>query len=147
MASIQILVDAALNIWEDDLIRAKLAVTQAVHESNWIKGPSLLASKYNNLFGIKGSGTGGSVNLMTTEYEKGEYIRVRQPFAVNLSLSDSFQQHKNLIMKPRYVSVRGSRTLGQAFQAVWKSGYATDPKYPQKLIDVYDTYIDKFFQE
>lgn len=147
MADPKILVDAALNIWEDDILRAKLAVTQATLESNWINGPSLLASKYNNLFGIKGSGTSGSVNLMTSEYEKGEWIRVKQPFAVNDSLEDSFNQHKTLMYRPRYVSVRGAVTLEDVFNAVWKSGYATDPKYPSKLMNIYNKYLIDLFDQ
>lgn len=147
MADPKILVDAALAAWEDDILRAKLAVTQAVLESNWIRNPSLLAIKYNNLFGIKGSGTAGSVDLMTYEYEDGEWKREPHPFAVNKSLEESFNQHKRLMYRPRYVSVRGAKTLEDVFNAVWKSGYATDPKYPQKLMNIYKQHLVDLFDE
>jgi len=40
-------------------VPAAVIIAQAIEESNW--GESELAAKYNNLFGLKGTGSAGSV--------------------------------------------------------------------------------------
>lgn len=121
---------------------ADLTVSQAILESGLLRGKtSLLASKYNNLFGIKGTGTAGSVELLTVEFIKGKSQRVMQPFAVNHSIEDSIKQHKALLEKPRYTACYAAIDFPEIANAVWKCGYATDPKYPEKLVSIYNQHI------
>jgi flagellum-specific peptidoglycan hydrolase FlgJ len=130
--------DARL-VYPDEPIMQQLVVTQAVHESGYLtnRGASQLASKYNNLFGIKGSGTGGKVLLPTWEYINGREIQVKDYFAIFKSVYDAFLRHKDLMSKERYKPVRAAKTLNGAFRQLQVCGYATDPKYPKKLMDVH----------
>ena len=147
--NIKLVVDAAARVFKGNYVLICLCVCQAILESGLTSKPSQLASKYNNLFGIKGKGTGTSkatgkfistVNLPTTEYVKGKKVFVDQFFAVNANLVDSVQQYKKIIDKDRYKRVRDSLTVEEAFENIYKCGYATDIKYPEKLHGVYTKY-------
>lgn len=144
----------------DNPIVADLSAAQAILESGLQSKPSQLAIKYNNLFGIKGTGTGkvidgkmkNRVNLPTKEYSQAHgWEEVDQFFAVNASLEDSFKQHRELFERgtrdnpKRYLPVLKAKTFEEAAQAVRKAGYATDPAYPGKLIAVYNKYIKNKF--
>ncbi|OUK44767.1 N-acetylmuramoyl-L-alanine amidase, partial [Enterococcus faecium] len=59
---------------------------QAILESNW--GKSTLASKYNNLFGIKAYGDQKKVSLETKEFVNEEWITIQGDFKVY----DSWEQ-------------------------------------------------------
>lgn len=144
--SIKSVVDAANQTYGVGTPMAKLAAAQAVHESGMLSGkPSQLASKYNNYFGIKGSGSGGSVELPTNEEINGRMVRMPQGFSRNLSVNDSFAQHRNLMNKPRYRSVLQSSSLEDAARAVQQNGYATDSRYSSKLMDVYNNHLSPYF--
>ena len=124
---------------------AKLAAAQAIHESGLGSGkPSKLAQQFN-LFGIKGAGTAGSVVMPTTEYINGSARRIPQGFATNKSIDDSFKQHMMLLSRPRYQAVNQAGTFEDAARAVQQAGYATDPKYAQHLINVYNTRLASYF--
>ncbi len=128
------LLECASAVWKNDPIRAKLCVLQAILESGLSSGKPSGLAKYNNLFGIKGSGTKGSIGLMTTEHLNGEDVRVRAPFATNNTLQDSFQQYQDFLRKyKRYKPTLEAETLDETITAIGKSGYATDPKYSSKL--------------
>jgi flagellum-specific peptidoglycan hydrolase FlgJ len=131
---------AANNVFSSEIL-ADLAVAQSILESNLYGKPSGLAYNSNNLFGIKGSGTAGSVVRETREYVKGKWITIQDKFAANNSLEDSFRQYKKVLELPRYKAVLESKTFEEAAKAVWKGGYATDPNYPSKLIAIYNKYI------
>lgn len=117
----------------------KVACTQAIHESgfNTAKGGSTLADDYNNLFGIKGSGTDGFVSLPTNEYEDGAMEVLDQDFAAFLSVTDCFKAHRVLMEKPRYTRVLSATTPEDAFKQLYYCGYATDPAYAGELINLY----------
>lgn len=140
-------VDAAKRTFPNQPHLAKLAAAQAVHESGLASsnGPSGLAKNHNNLFGIKGSGTAGTVNMQTGEHLNGRDVTINAGFAKNATLEDSFQQHKNLLNKSRYSKVVSSQSFEQAAQEVRAAGYATDPSYTQKLISTYNTHLARFF--
>jgi len=139
----------AVDCYGGNKVLADLTVAQAILESNLADKPSLLAYKYNNLFGIKGKGTKGSIMLPTTEYVKGKKEFVNQSFAWNGTVEDSIEQKKKLFQngtkdKPtRYFKVLSAQTFEAAAQAVYDAGYATDPNYPKKLILIYHKYISK----
>lgn len=140
-------VDAAKRTYPDQPHMAKLAAAQALLESGIAsqKGPSGLASRYNNLFGIKGSGTAGSVNMRTGEHFNGRDVKINANFAANRTVEDSFQQHKNLMSKPRYRKVIASRSFEQAAHEVKAAGYATAPNYSSSLIAVYNQQLARYF--
>ncbi len=143
---LQQVVDAAKRTFPDNPVLAKLAATQAVLESGLNGTPSTLASQHNNLFGIKGSGTAGTVNMGTQEFENGQYVSTNAGFAKNATLEDSFQQYQRLIIgADRYKAVRSAGSFEDAARLVREAGYATDPAYTQKLINVYNSTLARYF--
>lgn len=124
-------------------IPASLTIAQAILESNW--GSSGLAQQANNLFGIKGKGPAGSVDMPTTEYVKGKPVKVAASFRKYHSWTESITDHSELLLKgtrdnpTRYHGVLHA-DYKKAVEAVWKGGYATDPEYPAKLIRIIETY-------
>lgn len=140
-------VDAAKRTYPDQPHMAKLAAAQALLESGIAssRGPSGLARDHNNLFGIKGRGTAGSVNMRTREVYGGQSVTIRDGFAKNATVEDSFQQHKNLMSRSRYRRVLGSQSFEQAAHEVRQAGYATDPNYSRSLISVYNQHLARYF--
>ncbi|MGN7472315.1 glycoside hydrolase family 73 protein [Brevibacillus sp. SAFN-007a] len=124
-------------------VPASLTIAQAILESNW--GKSSLTVKANNLFGIKGIGPAGSVQMPTTEYVNGSQVKTNANFRVYNSWAESIADHSALILngtrdKPtRYHGVLGA-DYKTACQMIKEGGYATDPAYPQKLINLIETY-------
>lgn len=136
----------AAQAYPDNPMMQQVAITQAIHESGLMGKPSQLASQYNNLFGIKASkafpGSAGAVNMNTQEVYGGKPQMVNDGFARNASVADSFMQHRNLITgAKRYAPVVSAQNPTEAFQALQQAGYATDPRYANKLSNVYSRYV------
>ncbi len=143
---IQSAIDAAKKVYPDNPVMAQLAATQAILESGLASGkPSGLAAKYNNYFGIKGHGDAGSASMPTREFVNGQWIKVPQPFASYSSPEGSFAAHRDLMNKSRYSAVSQAADPEQAFNAVWKAGYATDPHYPKLLSGIWNKYVKSAF--
>lgn len=120
-----------------------LTICQGILESRLAGIPSGLAINHNNLFGIKGEGTAGSVTLPTHEFFEGAMHEVNASFAANNSVEDSILQHAKLLEEPRYARVAACTTFEEAAQAIKDCGYATDPGYPHELMIEYNKYIIK----
>ncbi|MWV44573.1 mannosyl-glycoprotein endo-beta-N-acetylglucosamidase [Paenibacillus sp. HJL G12] len=124
-------------------IPASLTIAQAILESNW--GTSGLTQQANNLFGIKGKGPAGSVDMPTTEYVQGKPVKVTASFRKYRSWAESVADHSNLILggtrdnPTRYHGVLNAN-YKTAAEEIWKGGYATDPQYPAKLIAIMEAY-------
>ncbi|AUA57548.1 Peptidoglycan hydrolase flgJ [Achromobacter spanius] len=122
-------------------VPARLIMGQAALESGWgqreIKHPD--GSTSYNLFGIKAGGSwkGQVVNVLTTEYEGGVAKKVTQPFRAYSSYEESFSDYARLIgNSPRYEAVTQARNEIDAARKIQDAGYATDPRYAQKLIGI-----------
>ena len=115
-----------------------LCIAQGILESNLYATPSLLASLYNNLFGIKKSGTKGVVILTTWEEVNNKKEVVKGTFGNNNTITDSVLQYQKILDLPRYDKVRKSSSFVEAAHAVQEAGYATDSRYPSKLIAIYN---------
>ncbi|HFL7244533.1 TPA: glycoside hydrolase family 73 protein [Enterococcus faecium] len=117
---------------------------QAILESNW--GKSTLASKYNNLFGIKAYGDQKKVSLETKEFANEEWITIQGDFKVYDSWEQSMDDHTQLFVQgvdwnpALYEKVITATNYQEAAQALQDAGYATDPGYAQKIIQVIETY-------
>ncbi|XIN05108.1 glycoside hydrolase family 73 protein [Enterococcus faecium] len=117
---------------------------QAILESNW--GKSTLASKYNNLFGIKAYGDQKKVSLETKEFVNEEWITIQGDFKVYDSWEQSMDDHTQLFVQgvdwnpALYERVITATNYQEAAQALQDAGYATDPGYAQKIIQVIETY-------
>ena len=120
----------------------QLMLGQAALESGWGKREIRMADGSNsfNLFGIKANaGWNGKVaEVMTTEYKNGVAYKQVEKFRAYSSYAEAFQDYAGLISNnPRYADVlrQGGDVAGMA-QAIQKAGYATDPKYADKLVSV-----------
>lgn len=120
----------------------QLMLGQAALESGWGKREIKMAdgSNSHNLFGIKaGAGWNGkTTEVMTTEYKDGVAHRQVEKFRAYPSYAEAFQDYANMMSgNPRYANVlqQVGDVAGMA-QAVQEAGYATDPKYADKLARV-----------
>lgn len=125
-------------------IPASLTVAQAILESGW--GESELTKRGNNLFGIKGTGSAGSGSYRTAEYKPdGSKYYIDTHFRHYNNWGESIADHSKLIIngtrdKPnRYHGVLGA-DYKIAAHAIRAGGYATDPRYPQQLINLIEQY-------
>lgn len=118
-------------------------LAQATVESAW--GQSGLAQEpNNNLFGIKGSYNGQSVNMNTGEYGKGGYYTTNAGFRKYPSYTESFEDNGSLLRNQmgNYYSgtwVENSSNYAQATQNGLQGKYATDPNYAKTLNSVIAT--------
>lgn len=113
-------------------------VAQAALESNWGKSEIRQADGTSsfNVFGVKaGRGwQGKSVEVQTTEYVDGEAQTTREKFRVYGSYAEAFQDYVNLLRgSSRFSTVLGQQDGTQFARSLQQSGYATDPRYADKL--------------
>lgn len=135
--------DGVVKTWDTHQVLPSISAAQAILESNW--GRSGLAVKGNNLFGIKGEYEGQSVLMETSEYLDGKWIRVDAKFRKYPSWSESIIDHGAFFTstpwrKGNYANVIGETDYKQAAKALQEAGYATDPGYADKLINLIETY-------
>lgn len=125
----------------DSAIFPSICIAQAILETGWGK-----ASIGNNLFGIKATGKpneywdGSYVESPTYEYIKGVKTRVISKFRAYKSIEDSIKDHNRLFSNKRYAQVLKSKTPEEQARAIKAGGYATDPKYAEKLISLITKY-------
>ena len=99
-----------------------------------------LESGYNlnaeTLFGIKGDG----VILDTTEYINGEYVNVKDSFKAYPNLSASVQGLYDLMQWGHYDRATSCIDYEEECMMIQACGYATDPDYADKLINIVNSY-------
>jgi flagellum-specific peptidoglycan hydrolase FlgJ len=133
------LVAAAVAAMKQTGIPASVTIAQGMLES--AKGTSKLATEANNFFGIKaqdGDGwKGPTITISTWEYIGGHNITVDAQFRKYPDMEASVLDHARFLLHPRYSKAFAVRDDYQAFcHEIAKAGYATDPEYPQKLINL-----------
>ncbi|MBC7624016.1 MAG: flagellar assembly peptidoglycan hydrolase FlgJ [Aeromicrobium sp.] len=120
-------------------IPAKFMLGQAALESGWGKREIRRAdgTPSHNLFGIKAGAnwTGSTVSVTTTEYVNGMPRQSVEKFRAYSSYAESFKDYAALITKsPRYSAVIGNSNSVDGFAtSLQRAGYATDPRYAEKL--------------
>jgi N-acetylmuramoyl-L-alanine amidase len=134
---IGIIAQAAVAGMRESRVPASLTIAQAILESSW--GTSELATKANNLFGIKGIGPGGMYTKVSDEFVNGRKVRKASDFKKYRSWDESIRDHTAFLLQPRYAKVLGS-DWKTACREVYAAGYATDPQYPQKLMRLIEQY-------
>jgi flagellar protein FlgJ len=120
-------------------IPAKFMMAQAALESGW--GKHVIRNKdgssSNNLFGIKATAgwKGKVVEATTTEYVHGVAMRKVEKFRAYDTAADSFRDYASMLRNnPRYEKVLASAQDMSGFaQGLQRAGYATDPRYAEKL--------------
>ena len=110
----------------------RLIVAQAALESGWGK-----SAPGNNLFGIKSHGMPGGNTMATTEVVNGQPVTVQDSFRAYASPAESVKGYADFMTQnPRYEPVRSAQGLEAQVAALGKSGYATDPAYAQKVMQI-----------
>lgn len=123
-------------------IPAEFMLGQAALESGWGQREIRRADGSNsfNLFGIKASPgwTGATVDVLTTEYTNGVPHRTVEKFRAYSSYQQAFEDYGRLIAgNARYASALNSGGKAERFaQGLQQGGYATDPRYAEKLTRV-----------
>lgn len=135
----------AVNNMKKTGMSAALQTAQAILETGW--GQSVPVDKYNgqfsyNLFGIKGTGNAGSVISNTWEEYNGVTYRIDANFRAYNNVDESWEDHNNLLLTASRYSIY-REVMHNSTQGAWalrRAGYATDSKYPLKLMNIIDTY-------
>ena len=127
-------------------IKPSVTIAQAILESNW--GESSLSRQENNYFGIKGKS--GDQKYVTREYEDG-WKEIHASFRSYPSLEASVNDYADLIKggtawdSDLYKGVQEAATYQEAAHALYAAGYATDPTYPDKIIEIIEQYdLDRY---
>jgi flagellum-specific peptidoglycan hydrolase FlgJ len=127
-------------------VPASVTVAQGILESNW--GKSLLATKGQNYFGIKAltkPGPAGTISMNTWEVIGGRDVTVRDAFRAYNNIYESVEDHGRFLREnSRYAAAFNHTSSPDEFaRAIHRAGYATDPAYTTKLINImkkYDLY-------
>ncbi|WP_394425979.1 flagellar assembly peptidoglycan hydrolase FlgJ [Vreelandella stevensii] len=125
-------------------VPAELILAQAALETGWGRYEIATQQGRNsfNVFGIKAGShwQGNTTNIVTHEYINGRRTQVVDAFRVYDSFEHAFTDYARLIgNNPRYAGVVQAGTPEQAAHALQRGGYATDPRYAEKLIAVMNT--------
>lgn len=112
-------------------------LAQAALETGWGRH-----APGNNLFGIK-AGTdwqGPSLRELSAEVSGGVRSLGQAAFRAYRSVAASVHDYASLLESPRYAAVRGhGEDLGAFARGLQQAGYATDPGYASKLLQVADS--------
>lgn len=119
----------------------QLMLGQAALESGWGRREIKMQDGSNsfNLFGIKANSSwqGKVAEVMTTEYKDGIASKQVAKFRAYPSYAAAFKDYAHMMSNnPRYENVLKQGDSAAMALAVQKSGYATDPKYGEKLASV-----------
>jgi len=120
-------------------VPAEVTLAQAALESAWARSP---IGGYN-IFGIKGKGSQGSVNVQTKEFYKGRYVTIRDNFAKYGNFTEAVSKHGALFHNGYYdkaVNQYARDKNPRAFVDNIHGIYATDPKYSEKIKGIIDDY-------
>ena len=121
-------------------VPASVTLAQAILESGW--GGSTLSRYGQAYFGVKCSSDTGPyatncVKLPTWEVINGQNVTVMAYFRSYQSLTDSILDHGHFLRNnSRYASAFNTTSPQSFARAIHAAGYATDPQYANKLIDL-----------
>jgi len=126
-------------------------LAHAALESGW--GKSILKGykipgdekiETNNIFNIKKSSTwtGDIATRKVWEVKNGEDVNETHAFKVYRSIQSAFNDYAELLTtKERYKPVMGTLNAEEYGKALSECGYATDPKFPEKIEKIADKYF------
>lgn len=123
-------------------VNPELLIAQAALETGW--GQRMIqrsdGSNSYNLFGIKSGASwkGESARVTTLEYRDGVVQKEQADFRAYNSFSESFDDYVDFVSSnSRYDSaLKHGGNPEQYIEALHDAGYATDPAYAQKVIDI-----------
>ena len=123
-----------------DVIK-QVCLAQAALETGY--GSSALMVKAHALFGIKASKTwkGKVYSAKTNEVYAGIEQTVSATFRAYNTVADSVRDYFKLLQGKRYKEALTAKTVEDAVHIIVKGGYATDPRYAEKVINIYKQVI------
>jgi len=143
---VELLRPHAERVFEETGIPVEIMLAQAALETGWLQKTvrdKRTGQDSLNLFNIKGEGPAGSVTVDVVEYIKGRKTWQQAQFRAYNDYGESFSDYASLIAQAeRYASAMAVRDDPVAF--AWQlqsTGYATDPKYAQKLVSIMKRYM------
>ncbi len=115
-------------------IPASITLAQGLLES--AAGRSELATKANNHFGIKCGGSWDGPTYLHDDDKRNDCFRKYR------NASESYRDHSLFLKRPRYESLFALKVTDYKGWAhgLKRCGYATDPQYATKLINIIETY-------
>jgi flagellar protein FlgJ len=125
-------------------VPAELILAQAALETGWGQHEIATQQGHNsyNVFGIKAGSQwqGKTTDIVTHEYVNGRRTQIVDTFRVYDSFEHAFTDYASLIgNNPRYAGVVQASNAEQAARELQRGGYATDPRYADKLVSVMNT--------
>lgn len=116
-------------------------------------GSTELALKGNNFFGMKEVLSGNTwpgttwdgkstITINTKEYYNGEWVTISAKFRKYPAVKYSIEDHSAYLLGamngalPRYAGLSGCTDYKKAAQIIKNGGYATDPNYVDKLVNI-----------
>ncbi|UUX33821.1 glycoside hydrolase family 73 protein [Fundicoccus culcitae] len=126
-------------------VLASVSMAQAMLESEF--GQSELASEHNNLYGVKTSPSDPEgVDYVTSEFVDNEWVEIVDRFKVYPNWDASMRAHAELLYygtswdSEFYEPVISADTPSEQAKGLQEAGYATDPDYANKLINLINQY-------
>lgn len=133
------LLPAAIESEKEFGVPAEVTLAQAALESAWARSP---IGGYN-IFGIKGRGPAGTVNVGTKEYLNGRYVSIKDNFAKYNNFYEAVKEHGELFHNGYYdkaVDGFSKNKNTYAFIDNIQGIYATDPHYSKKIKSIIEDY-------
>lgn len=119
----------AVEVGNEIGIDPRIIMAQAALETGWGK-----SAPNNNYFGIKSHGEGGGAIMSTQEVVDGRTVTEQASFRQYENPADSVRGYGEfLTSNPRYRNMLAGKTLEEQVRELGKSGYATDPRYADKI--------------
>jgi flagellar protein FlgJ len=134
-------------------IDPKLLLAQSALETGWGKhiAKTTAGESSHNLFGIKAQKDwqGNDVYAETLEYENNIPSKENARFKAYASFQDSFADYMNLLKSARYEKALANVEQPKVYLTELQgAGYATDPKYAEKVITIYESdVLEESYQE
>lgn len=125
---------AALTVQQKYNLPALALIAQSALETGW--GSTIKGNMY---FGIKAGAnwTGKKQLLWTHEYIDGVYTKIQAWFRAYDNATESFMDYAQFMMSnPRYATAIQQTDSTNYINEVAKAGYATDPSYAEKIIEI-----------
>lgn len=141
---IQVMRPLAVKAAQELGVEPKVLLAQAALETGW--GKKIIrhadGSNSHNLFGIKADTRwqGPSALVTTLEYRDAGFKREQASFRSYESYADSFDDYVNFVRDQQRYQNALQRT-GDAHQYIYAlqdAGYATDPRYAEKIVSIMD---------
>jgi flagellar protein FlgJ len=128
-------------------VDANILLAQAALETGW--GQSVIKNDQGkssfNLFNIKAdkSWTGQQARVSTLEYADGMARKEMAGFRSYDSYKASFDDYVDFIKSnPRYnEALKKADNAAQYVRELQKAGYATDPRYAEKIMNIYHSQV------